>query len=64
MENTIYKGMGGLTKMINDILNGDWKPSDKKHKQVIYHVSGFVIRTIHNRAKVWEEKLACMLRQL
>ena len=59
-----FARVGGLTKIIDDILNGDWKPSGKEHVQIIYYVSGFVIRKIHNRAKVPEEKLACVLRQL
>ena len=63
LKSVIFNG-GGLTKLIDDILNQDWKSKDEEYEQVIYYVSGFVIRTTHNQSNDREEKLAPVLRQL
>ena len=57
------KGGGDLTEEINNILEGCWKPRNQDHEEVIYYVSGFVLRTVYNRSKD-RKGVAHLLKQL
>lgn len=63
LENRIVKGGGDQTEEINNIFEGNWKPRNQDHEETIYYVSGFAIRTVHNRSKDRKE-VAHLLKQL
>jgi len=65
LEEGVNKGSDGdMKKMIEDVLESDWQPSGPEHERTIYYISGFVLRTVHNRSEDKRESLASVFREL
>ena len=58
MEDVIVKGGG------EQILDSDWQLKSTSHKETVYYIAGFVLKTINTRSKDKKEKRKHLFAQI
>ena len=64
LEDEIVKGGGDLMKEIEKILDSDWQLKSTSHKETVYYIAGFVLKTINTRSKDKKEKRKHLFAQI
>ena len=64
LEDVIVKGGGDLMKEIEKILDSDWQLKSTSHKETVYYIAGFVLKTINTRSKDKKEKRKHLFAQI